>query len=130
MRFAFCCLSQVSLLYSSKIQLGLTISVRNFLLLIITAIDDDVVWKNGISVIDSPNHLNKAFDSNRISLMNLMITLLSQPLFYTPEEYLVILNPFATYFTCRRSKNVKNLFISLINVVISYDTTGYVSEHC
>lgn len=58
-----------------------------------------------------------------------MISLLSQPLFYTPEEYLVILNPFATYFTSRRSKNVKNLFVSLINIVISYDTTGYVSKY-
>jgi len=91
-------------------------------------IDDDVVWKAGISVNESPNHKISVYDTNRISLLNLMISLLSQPLFYTPEEYLVILNPFATYFTSRRSKNVKNLFVSLINVVISYDTTGYVSK--
>ena len=59
----------------------------------------------------------------------LLVSLLSQPLFYTPDEYLVILNPFATFLTCRRSRNVKNLFISLLNVVISYDSTGYVSSN-
>jgi len=57
-----------------------------------------------------------------------MISMLSQPLFHAPEVYLVILNPFATYLTSRRCKNVRNLFVSLINVVLSYDTTGYVSK--
>ena len=59
--------------------------------------------------------------------MFLLVTILSQPLFHSPDEYLVILNPFATYFTNRRCKNVKNLFVSLVNLVISYDCTGYVS---
>lgn len=54
-----------------------------------------------------------------------MITLLSQPLFHAPEEYLVILNPFSTFLTNRRCKNTKNLFVSLINMVISYDCVGY-----
>ena len=58
--------------------------------------------------------------------MFLLVTILSQPLFHNPDEYLVILNPFATYFTNRRCKNVKNLFVSLVNLVISYDCTGYV----
>ena len=62
-----------------------------------------------------------------MSLMFLLVTILSQPLFHNPDEYLVILNPFATYFTNRRCKNVKNLFVSLVNLVISYDCTGYVS---
>lgn len=56
-----------------------------------------------------------------------MIGLLSQPLFHTADEYLIILNPFSTYLTSRRCKNVKNLFISLLNNVISYDCQGYVS---
>lgn len=88
------------------------------------------MWKSGISVVESVNHYTKAYDVNRISLMFMMVSLLSQPLFHTADEYLVILNPFATYLTCRRSKNVKNLFISLLNVVISYDCTGYVSDSC
>lgn len=57
-----------------------------------------------------------------------MIVLLSQPLFHAPDEYLVILNPFSTYLTNRRCKNVKNLFVSLINFVVSYDCAGYVSK--
>ncbi len=56
-----------------------------------------------------------------------MVVLLSQPLYYSPEEYLLVLNPFCTYFTSNRCKNVKNLFISLINTVLSYDCSGYVS---
>lgn len=92
------------------------------------AIDDDVVWRSGLSVSDASNHSIRTYDSNRVSLLHLLISLLSQPLFHAPEEYLVILNPFATYLTSRRCKNVKNLFISLLNVIISYDTTGYVSN--
>jgi hypothetical protein len=54
-----------------------------------------------------------------------MICILSQPLFYTPDEYLLVLNPFNTYFSNKRAKNCKNLFVSLINVIISYDVNGY-----
>jgi hypothetical protein len=79
--------------------------------------------------MEAKNHHSKAYDQNRISLLFLLVSLLSQPLFYTPDEYLVILNPFATFLTCRRSRNVKNLFISLLNIVISYDSTGYVSPN-
>ena len=93
------------------------------------AIDDDIVWREGISVNEAPNHKVRTFDSNRISLLHLLIALLSQPLFYSPEEYLTVLNPFSTYLTSRKCKNVKNLFVSLLNVVLSYDTKGYVSPH-
>jgi hypothetical protein len=58
--------------------------------------------------------------------MRLMIVILSQPLYYGPDEYLLVLNPFSTYFTSRRAKNTKNLFVSLVNTVLSYDCTGYV----
>ena len=51
--------------------------------------------------------------------------MLSQPLYYTPDEYLLILNPFSTFFTCKRTKNIKNLFISLVNTALSYDCAGY-----
>merc|ERR1712159_69236 len=64
---------------------------------------------------------------NRVSLLHLLVGLLSQPLFHGPEEYLVILNPFATLLTSRKCKNVKSLFISLLNIVLAYDTRGYVS---
>lgn len=46
-------------------------------------------------------------------------------MYYSAEDYLTVLNPFATYFTSKKSKNCKNLFISLLNQVISYDVGGY-----
>jgi len=58
--------------------------------------------------------------------MRLLIIILSQPLYYGPDEYLLVLNPFSTYFTNRRAKNTKNLFVSLVNTVLSYDCQGYV----
>lgn len=58
--------------------------------------------------------------------MRLLIIILSQPLYYSPDEYLLVLNPFSTYFTSRRVKNTKNLFVSLVNTVLSYDCQGYV----
>ena len=94
----------------------------------VSGIDDQLVWKSGISIMEARNHYETQYDPNRISLVRLMIILLSQPLFHAPDEYLVILNPFSTYLTNRRCKNVKNLFVSLVNFVVSYDCAGYVSS--
>lgn len=88
-------------------------------------IDENLVWRNGISVPAAANHNALNFDKNRIDLLRLTITILSQPLFYSPDEYLLVLNPFNTYFSNKRSKNCKNLFVSLINVIVSYDVSGY-----
>lgn len=94
----------------------------------VTGIDDQLVWKSGVSIMEARNHYETQYDANRISLVRLMIVLLSQPLFHAPDEYLVVLNPFSTYLTNRRCKNVKNLFMSLLNFLVSYDCAGYVSK--
>ena len=86
-----------------------------------SAIDENVVWRSGISVPEAANNYNNNFNANRIDLLRLIILILSQPLYYGPDEYLLVLNPFATYFTNRRTHNTKNLFVSLINVILSYD---------
>ena len=88
-------------------------------------IDENLVWRSGISVPAATNHDVFKFDKNRIELLRLIITILSQPLFYAPDEYLLVLNPFSTYFSNKRSKNCKNLFVSLINIIVSYDVSGY-----
>lgn len=100
---------------------GFTIAPLNGAQPSLFAIDENLVWKSGITVLEATNHHKTEYNQNRVSLLRLMIVLLSQPLFHSPEEYLVILNPFSTYFTNRNCKNVKNLFISLVNVIISYD---------
>jgi hypothetical protein len=91
----------------------------------IGGIDPNLVWKSGISVLEATNHAVTKYDGNRIILLRTIIALLSQPLFYSPEEYLVVLNPFSTFLTNRRCKNTKNLFVSLVNMIISYDCVGY-----
>ena len=85
------------------------------------SIDENVVWRSGISVPEAANHYNNTFNLNRIDLLRLIILILSQPLYYGPEEYLLVLNPFATFFTNKRTFNTKNLFVSLVNVILSYD---------
>jgi hypothetical protein len=107
---------------------GFTIQSLNGATPQLYAIDENLVWKSGVTVLEATNHFKTEYDQNRICLLRLMICMLSQPLFHSPEEYLVILNPFNTFFTNRNCKNVKNLFISLVNVIISYDCTGYVSN--
>ena len=89
-------------------------------------IDEHLVWKSGISIPEAPNHSYNSYDSVRVDLMRLLLVILSQPLYYSPDEYLLVLNPFSTYFTNRRAKNTKNLFVSLVNTILSYDCTGYV----
>jgi hypothetical protein len=88
-------------------------------------IDEYYVWRNGISVPAAMNHESMQFNKNRASLLRLMITTLSQPLYFSADDYLQVLNPFSTYFSNRRSKNCKNLFISLLNTILSYDCAGY-----
>ena len=65
-------------------------------------IDENLVWRNGISVPAALNHSNYQYDKNRIDLLRLVITILSQPLYYAPDEYLLVLNPFSTYFSNKR----------------------------
>lgn len=88
-------------------------------------IDENLVWRSGISVPMAANHENFSYDRNRTSLLRLAITVLSQPLYFSPDDYLLVLNPFSTYFTNKRAKNCKNLFVSLVNTVVSYDAAGY-----
>jgi hypothetical protein len=88
-------------------------------------IDENVVWRSGFSVIDASNHSRKEFDANRIALLRLTIVVLSQPLYFTPDEYILVLNPYSTFLTNRRTKHIKNLFVSLVNVITSYDCNGY-----
>ena len=45
-------------------------------------------------------------------------------MYFKPEDYLTILNPFCSYFSNKRAPFVKSFFISLVNTVISYDTVG------
>jgi hypothetical protein len=103
-------------------------SKRHHILINILAIDEHMVWKSGVTVPEATNHHVHSYNGVRIQLLRLLIVVLSQPLFYGPDEYLLILNPFSTYFTSRRAKNTKNLFVSLVNTVLAYDTQGYVSD--
>jgi hypothetical protein len=89
-------------------------------------IDENLVWRSGFSVLEAVNHSRREFDANRIALLRLTIVVLSQPLYHTPEEYILVLNPYATILTNRRTKNIKNLFVSLVNMITSYDCAGYV----
>ena len=89
-------------------------------------IDQNVLWKNGVSTSgDVHNHYTDTYDKNKISLLRLLLICISSPLYHGSEEYLTILNPFWWFFTWRRAKNVKNLFVSLLNNIISYDIEGY-----
>ncbi len=40
-------------------------------------IDEQLVWKSGISIPEAPNHHNQSFNANRIDLMRLLIVVLS-----------------------------------------------------
>jgi hypothetical protein len=97
------------------------------IVIVFLGIDEQIVWKSGISIPEAPNHYYNNYNPVRIDLMRLLIIILSQPLYYGPDEYLLVLNPFSTYFTNRRAKNTKNLFVSLVNTVLSYDCQGYVN---
>lgn len=43
----------------------------------LTGIDEQLVWKSGISIMDAKNHYETKYDCNRIALVRLMIVLLS-----------------------------------------------------
>ena len=74
---------------------------------------------------DCPNNYETGFFQNRIDLLRLLTVVLSQPLYYSAEDYLTVLNPFSTYFSSKKAKNSKNLFVSLLNSITSYDVAGY-----
>lgn len=75
--------------------------------------------------METHNNHSSQFTSVRISLLLLLMTIISQPLFQTAEEYITVLNPVLTYITSRKCRNVKNLFVSLLNTAIGFDCEGY-----
>jgi uncharacterized membrane protein len=75
--------------------------------------------------MEAKNDAKREFDPNRIALLRLAIVVLSQPLYYTPDEYILVLNPYSTFLTSRRTAHTKNLFVSLVNVITAYDCAGY-----
>jgi hypothetical protein len=91
-------------------------------------IDSNIVWRKGVSTVgEVPNSRrfgNNLFEAKRKWVLRVIMVLISQPLYYKPEEYKTILNPFCVYFTNKRAPYVKNFFISLLNTVIAYDTKG------
>jgi len=91
-------------------------------------VDQNVIWRKGISTIgDIPQdwyYGNDSYEQERTKVLNLILVLISQHLYFKPEDYLSILNPFCCYFTNKRAPFVKSFFISLMNTVISYDTVG------
>jgi len=78
-----------------------------------------------VGVKECANNAEIYYFSNRIALLRLLTMVLSQPLYHSQEDFMSMLNPFATYFTNRRCKNSKTLFVSLLNSAISYDVGGY-----
>ena len=91
-------------------------------------VDQTIIWRKGVATVgDCPQsryYGNTNLEDNRRIVLRVIQVLLSQCLYYKPEEYLTILNPFCVFFTCKRVPFAKNFFISLLNTVIDYDTHG------
>ena len=91
-------------------------------------VDNETVWAKGActgeKVMQARTFGQDLFQMRRIFALRTILVLLSQALYFKPEEYLTILNPFFAYFTMRRAPFMKNLFFSLLNTVTSYDTHG------
>ncbi len=88
-------------------------------------IDVKVIWAGGLQYEDTRQRKERVFDRNRVDVLYLILECLGTQIY---EEKRSANNLFAMYAGCGKAQNVKNMFFSLINTVVSYDWRGYVSS--
>ena len=85
-------------------------------------IDPKIIWNNGVQCRNAKNNNNRLFDSNRVHVLSLILMCIGSRVYDTS---ITPCNYFGLYVTNTGFKNYKNLFLSLLNTVISYDWKGY-----
>ena len=53
-----------------------------------------------------------------------MVVILSQSLYYFPEQHHLEFNPFIMFLTNKHCKNINNMFPSLLKTIVRYDPKG------
>ena len=91
-------------------------------------IDIKTIWSGGLQYEDTRQAKERKYDSVRCEILYLLLTCLSSQI-YAPMGSTI--NLFSMYATCGKAQNVKNLFFSLLNTVLSYNWKGFVyGEKC
>lgn len=87
----------------------------------------DFVWKAGCFCApeEVPNNFITAYNTTRISCMKLLLILVSFTMYNTTEDYLCLVNPFCAFLTNKQTKNLETFVISILNIYLKYDPTGY-----
>ncbi len=87
-------------------------------------IDIKLIWSGGLQFSETRQSKERKFDSARVAVLRLLLICVTSQL-YNPSEN--IFNYFAFCTTCGAAPYIKNLFFSLMNIVLSYNWKGYVS---
>ena len=88
-------------------------------------IDIKLIWRGGLQFSETKQHKETKYDANRIEVLKLLLLCASSQL-YNPADSKVF-NFSVFYATCGAAPFVKNMFFSLLNVVLSHQWQGFVS---
>lgn len=90
-------------------------------------VDPGAVWAGGLQAEEAKQGKERKFDQNRCDVLYLIMECLSTQL-YEEKRACGECNLFAMYASCGETPNIKNMFFSLLNTVVSYNWKGYVSR--
>jgi len=84
-------------------------------------LDKALVWSPGVGVKGNLHYTSEKFESNRYTVLKCMIALSSITLYSTIESAVDDLNPMLWLLSSRYTKNLSNLFYSLLNTIVTYN---------
>mmetsp|Transcript_19013 Transcript_19013/g.31170 ORF Transcript_19013/g.31170 Transcript_19013/m.31170 type:complete len:747 (-) Transcript_19013:439-2679(-) len=88
------------------------------------AVNESLVWANGVHIHKASSSWS-ALDRNRVEVLRLLLVMGCQTLYFLPQDYSLPRNRWLEYLTCETFPHGKELFYSLLNVVVSYDPVGW-----
>jgi len=112
----------INLLFKQNYCIG-KLSAEESATLDIFGIDQKIIWCGGLQFEHTKNENERKFDENRCDVLKLILQLIGSQIY---QKINTSFNYFAAYVTNGKAQNVKNMFFSLLNTVISYNWQGLI----
>ncbi|KAJ8611150.1 hypothetical protein CTAYLR_003576 [Chrysophaeum taylorii] len=88
-------------------------------------VTQSALWAAGIGGFEARPAIASTFDRNRIEVLRLLLAATCEPLYQTADAYDPWASRWLAVATARDAPNARLLFYSLLNVIFSYDPTGF-----
>lgn len=90
-----------------------------------TEVTQSALWAPGVGGFEASPAQASSFDRNRVEVLRLLLSATCEPLYLSAEAYDPWASRWLSVATAQDLPNARLLFYSLLNVIFSYDPTGF-----